>query len=285
MIPFMRSLLREPLVHFLALGALFFLLFSLRGDPPPDDSTIEVTPALRASIVARFERTWNRLPSPEEEAAALDAWVREEILYREGLALGLDDNDPVLRGRIAQKMLLIAEAPVDPEPTGEKLEQFYRDNREAYRRPVIYSLSQLFVAPSGNPEQDRARVDRLQQALKNRAEEDVSGDATLLPRSLRGVVASYVESVFGAEFAGSLRELPVGEWQGPVTSTFGLHLVRIDERAGGGLPELAAVRERVLRDWDAAERDAQREAFIERLRERYTIRDASAALSGTRSGS
>lgn len=282
----MQSLLREPLTHFIALGALIFLLFSLLGEQSPEESTIEVTPALRESIVARFERTWNRPPSPEEEAAALDAWVREEILYREGLALGLDDNDPVLRGRIAQKMLLIAEAPTAVEPTGEALEAFYRDNREDYRRPVIYSLSQLFVAQSGNPEQDRARVDTLQQALKNREEEDVSGDATLLPRSLRGVVASYVESVFGAEFADSLRKLPVGDWQGPVTSTFGLHLVRIEERAGGALPALSAIRERVLRDWDAAARDAQREAFVERLRERYTIRDTSAASSsGTRSGS
>jgi hypothetical protein len=268
------AMLREPLVHFLFAGAVLFVLFATVGDQSADGAVIEVTPEQRALIAGRFARAWGRQPTAEELRGAMDAWVREEMLYREGVALGLDRGDPVLRGRISQKMLMVAEAAASTTPEEGELEAFFAEHREDYRRAPVWSLTQVFFsAGAGGTEstETRERLEAAREALAGGADPAQFGNATLLPTSLENAVGSYVTGVFGEDFSAALDSLAPGVWSGPVTSAFGQHLVRVDARAGGELPSLDQVRERVLQDWAVAQREAARDALVAALRARYEV--------------
>jgi hypothetical protein len=273
----LKSVLKEPLLHFLAAGALLFLLYGVL-DQPGDEARFEVavTPEVRASIESRFQRVWGRAPSVEELRQATDAWTREEMLYQEGVALGLSEGDPVLRGRIAQKMLMVAEASARSVPREGELEAYFEEHGERYRMMPRYTLEQVFF--SGDSA-DARLADALER-LRRGGEPVALGDPTLLPQTVEGAAASYVAGVFGEAFTAALESVPVGDWHGPLPSTFGRHLVRVAARSGGGIPELSAVRERVLQDWVAAQKQQARDDYVAALRERYRVTRPAAAGDG-----
>lgn len=266
----LSRLVREPLVHFLLLGAALFLLYGfIDSDDAPAFDEIVIDEDQLAMLVTRYERTWQRRPTDAELVAVIDAWVRDEVLYREGLALGLDRDDPVVRRRIAQKMDFISEGVV-PEPDDDALEGWLRDHAEDYRRPARYAFEQRYVDPERHGENTSARIAGLLSSL--RSGDDAPGDATMLPREFPLSGEDQVLRSFGNEFAGQLSTLTVGEWSGPVTSAFGLHVVRVVEAEPSRVPELAEIRDVVERDWLSAETDAVQAALYQAMRDRYTVR-------------
>lgn len=277
----MPRLLTEPLLHFLLLGAVLFALYAhfAPEDAQQDEQTIAVTNAVQESLRIRFQRTWGRPPSREELAAAVEGWVREEILYREGLALGLVQGDPVIRQRLGQKLMTLAEVSAPSAPSESALEAWYEARRDEYREPVRLSFTQRFFERSGDAAADRARVARALKGLNAGSDGADRGDGSLLPPALEQTSPRYIAGVFGEDFAERLQALPLGEWVGPVESSYGLHAVQLSARSGGGTLALAQVREQVVRDWAAAQKAAAREAFYEALRERYQVTGAEAGAS------
>lgn len=265
--------LKEPLLHFFIAGAL---LFAAAAYFAPEESTrdsrlIEVTDQTREFLRARFLRVWQREPDAAELQVAVDEWIKEEILFREGMQLGLAENDPLARQRIGQKLMMLADALTPALPEDEVLRSWYASRSDNYIAPLVYSFEQRFFAPDANTDDAAERARAALAALSADGGDPPSGDPTLLPPSLDSAPASYVESSFGTEFADALSDLPVGSWQGPVLSTFGAHLVLLQDRRGGTAQDFAAVRDLVARDWLYEQSNATRERFYEELRASYRI--------------
>ncbi len=268
----LRRLLREPLLHFFALGALIFVVFGWfnRGDLRARDEVV-VDRAQLNSLVTQFQRVWQRPPTAEETRSLVDSWLREEILYREGLALRLDQNDTVVRRRIAQKMDFIAGGVALPEPTESELTAWLAAHRATYSIDPTYTLRQVYFDTA----RDTGGLSRHLEGLANSlgaSEKAPAGDATALPLGLHAASAGEVARTFGQEFADALEALPIGRWQGPVASSYGLHLVRIDDRTPRRDPGLDEVRAAVVRDWSATKTEELNDAFYESVRARYTVR-------------
>jgi hypothetical protein len=272
-----RRLLHEPLLHFLLLGALLFGLYgwlNSAAQQAPDE--IVLTRGQLHSLQAQFRRTWQRPPRPEELQALVDSWVREEIFYREGLAMGLDRDDPVVRRRVAQKLEFIADDSGAAAPTDAELQAWLDAHAERYRVEPRYTLSQVYFDAARHGDRLDAELARARRALdQGRAAE---GDATLLPPALQRATATQVQRVFGEAFAEALAALPVDIWQGPVRSAFGVHLVRLGAVESARPATLAEARAEIERDFLQDHAARANAARYQALRARYAVRvDAGAA--------
>jgi hypothetical protein len=278
----MKLNMREPLLHFLLLGALLFGLYGAlnRGalDAPGE---IVVDRARVDYIAAQFQRTWQRPPTTVELQGLIDAWVREEVHYREGIALRLDRDDPVVRRRVVQKLTAMADAQTTAEVGEAELQAWLAAHSDDYRMEPRYELRQVFFNPTRRGQRLNAEVAAARAALAQ-GSKAAFGDATLLPDSLATAPASEIERVFGQDFATAVAALPVGGWQGPIASGYGVHLVEIRSREPGRVPALAEVRVAVERDLLRARADKSGEALYQSLRQRYAVRiESSPRVSDT----
>ncbi|MCI0534903.1 MAG: peptidyl-prolyl cis-trans isomerase [Verrucomicrobiales bacterium] len=273
----MKQLLKEPLVHFIVLGALLFAGYRLvNREPQAGPADIVVSPGQIEHMITFFARTWQRPPSDEEMKGLVDQYVREEVFSREAMKLGLDQNDVIIRRRLQQKMEFIANDVAAAEPTEKELADYMAKHPKAFREDTTLTFGQIYLSPDKRGAGLEADAARLLAELKLKgAQADVSalGDPTLLPLALADKPARGVEEVFGTEFASAAFKLTVGEWSGPVRSSFGLHLVFVESHREGGVPPLADVREVVQREWANARRlDANRKLLDELLKNyRVTI--------------
>src|SRR4030095_7403948 len=214
----MRRLLREPLLHFLIIGAALFGLHGwLNQGLLHTPSEIVVSRGQIRSLEAQFERVWQRPTTAQELQGLIDSWVREEIFYREGLLQGLDRDDPVVRRRIAQKVEFIVDGAVPAAPTAAELQSWLDAHADKYAIEASYSLRQVYFDPARHGDSLDQTIAAARAALEQGAT-DV-GDATRLPATLN-TTAGEIGRIFGSDFAAALRTLPTGGWQGPVRSGF-----------------------------------------------------------------
>lgn len=272
----MKRWLKEPLVHFVALGALFFALNAYLGGRPARAGEIVVPQGRIENIAALFHKTWQREPTPTELRSLVDDYVLEEALYREGLAQGVDRNDTVIRRRIRQKMEFVVEDIAElAQPTAAELEAWLAEHADDYKRPGRFRFRQIFLNPSEHGDALEANATVILGTLRA-APADFDprplGDPALFEHAFPDIAARDVDKTFGDDFAQQLAGAEVGAWSGPVTSTYGLHLVFVDQHVPGDLPPLAEVRAAVARDWSYAERRAAAERFYSDLVGRYDLR-------------
>ena len=279
----LQKVLREPLLHFVVLGAGLFVLFGVIGgsaEERPD--RIVVSAAKVENLAELFKRTWRRPPTQEELDGLIEDHVKEEILYREALALGLERDDIVIRRRLRQKMEFISEDVARPaEPTEDELQAFLAEHADRFRKPSRVSFAQVYLSPDRRGEDAWSDAERLLVALDTgRSDPAEAGDPFLLEQDYRELAAQDVERLFGGAFAAQVAELPVGRWSGPVESGYGLHLVLVRERIAARLPDLAEVRDAVANEWDAVRREEANRAFYEALRARYEVTVERPAWAG-----
>ena len=280
----LQRLFREPLTHFFAIGFLLFLLYGwLNSDTAPTGNEIVVDEARISALAAGFERTWQRPPTGEELRNLVESWVREEIYFREGIAMRLDEGDPVVRRRIAQKMSFISDGLLSVTPEEAELQAWLDDNVDAYQIPARYTLRQVFIDPEQHGDQLDAVAGTAMAAL-TRGDSDGIGDATLLPAALADASSIEIERTFGSEFARALETLPAGVWSGPVASAFGLHIVIIESKEAARVPSLDEVRVAVERDATRAKLDEVNEQIYDALRQKYPVRITANLPQGSGSG-
>jgi len=268
--------LREPLTHFLLLGAALFLLFGLQNDDAAvNGDQITVTQAHIDRAVSMFEKRWQRLPSQGEYDELIEQQVREQVLYREALAMGLDQHDAVVRRRMVQKIEFITADIADlATPTDQQLLDYLADNKEKFELPAHISFRQIYF----NAEERGDGVTKdIQQVLAMVRQPGSSinirtaGDQLMFGQDHARQTQHEISRMFGNGFATELFALPIGEWQEPIVSGYGLHLVHIDEITAATQPELADVRDNVLAEWLDEQRRATDESFYRSLRQRYKI--------------
>ncbi len=274
----MRTFLREPLVHFLAIGIGLFSVFALVNDSQPSetDTRIVVTDSDAEWLIQNFARTWDRQPSATELDHLIEEHIREEVYFREALALGLDTDDQVIRRWLVQKMQFLSEdIAMLSDSSDEVVRAFYEEHLEDYRLPPRLTFSHIYFSSDRRGEEATRDAERIRVALNALPEPPVRapdrGDRFILEHDYESVTPAEIGRLFGPDFGERLSSLGVGTWSGPITSGFGLHLVRIDVREEGYLPPFEEVGERVRLDFVNDRRLAMNEDFYDTLRERYTV--------------
>ncbi len=264
--------LREPLLHFLLIGLALFLYYGHVAPRDSDNRRIVVSQAQVEDLARQFQATWSRPPSPQELSSLVDSYIHDEILYREGESLGLGRDDVVIKRRIRQKLDVMAEEEIARDaPTDAELEAYLKAHPSAFERPATLSFEQiLFAATGSDADVDRA-LRSARGALAHGARPDKLGQPTMLPEHVEDVALDQVARDFGEQFAKQLGTMPLKEWTGPVASSFGLHLVRINARKAADLPALEAVRPQVLREWENEQRKRALDASYRKLRQNYKV--------------
>ena len=278
----MKALWKEPLVHFLLIGAVLFTVFELRQEEDnAAPNQILVDSGQVEQLAARFKRTRLRLPTDIELAALIEGHVREEVYYRQALAMGLDQDDAVLRQRMRQKLeFLLEDLATEATPGDEQLIEFMQRHPERFRQETQLSFTQVFLNPDKH--QDLAAdVVQMLTRLNNGAPPETEGDQTLLEQEFLLASQHQIVRVFGDLFAQQIVVLEPGGWSGPLYSTYGGHLVRVSAKQEERFPALAEVRKQVERDYMVERRQELKDITYRKLREGYEIiveeRDGAAA--------
>ena len=266
---------REPLVHFLAIGALLFLVFNWRGGGGPSSNRIVITPGQIDSMVAGFVRVWQRPPTDQELKGLVDEYVREEMATRESMALGLDRDDTVIRRRLRQKLEFMAEDTIDATPaTDAELQAWLAAHPEMFRTEPQVAFRQVYLSPDRRgaaiDADARTLLARLSAAGPSAAI-DRLGDALMLPGDVAGSSRTDVARQFGDEFADAVLKVEPGHWTGPLRSGYGLHLVFVRERKEGRSPGLAEVRPTVEREFMSDRRKRRLNDMYEEMLKRYKV--------------
>jgi hypothetical protein len=272
----MKRLIREPFLHFLLLGALIFIahrFLSKRIDDEPQ--TIVITQGQITSIVIAFSRTWQRPPTQEELEGLIRDRVREEVYYREALAMGLDRDDTIIRRRLQQKLEFVTDDVATPaEPTDAELAAYLKTHADVFHVDRKFTFSQVYLDPSKHGERLAQDANELLIQLRQEGRDvDLSslGDAFLLEHRFEAAPTSEIAKQFGDKFVAKLADVPIGQWLGPVESGYGIHLVFMEKRTEGRLPELAEVSDAVRREWTNARRLESNEKFFQNLLKHYTV--------------
>jgi hypothetical protein len=272
---YVRKLLKEPLVHFLVLGAVLFGIGILRGDAGgPDSNRIDITPGVTERLLEGFRRTWQRPPTEDEFRGLMEDYLKEEVLYREALAMGLDRDDQIIRRRMRQKIeFLTADLVESIEPTDEDLQAHLDADPERYRQEATISFSQVYFQDRSEGGTARARALSILEDLRRNPDTDPEtiGDPFMFPAVHQDMRERELSGVFGEEFAAQIVELPLGEWSGPVTSAFGLHVARLDALDPGRPSDLAEVREAVRRDLVSQRTREAEQLYFDGLLAQYVV--------------
>lgn len=270
--PWLSRWLREPILHFALIGAVLFFVYGRMNPGEGSGERIVVTQAIKDNLARQHQARWMRAPSEQELANLVEAHIRDEILFREGVALGLDSDDPVIKRRVRQKFELMSEEQLaGAAPTDAELSDYLLQNAARFTRPAKLSFEQIYFDGSATvPEVERA-VAAAKSALARGADPARLGQPTMLPRSAEAAAADLVARDFGAAFGEQLLKLPQGEWAGPVASGLGAHLVRVTAVQPAALPPLDDVRQQVAREWENARRERSRTESYRKLRDSYDV--------------
>lgn len=275
----MPKILKNPIVHFFLLGFVVFGLHSFlnkeRKDQFDDPFTIEVTSADIEWLRSSWEGRMQRKPTPHEFGGLIDNFVREEILAREAYAMGLDEQDQVIKRRLVQKLTFVFEDLAESvEPSDDELQQYAHTNKEKYLIPSTISFTHVFLDPDKRDDISNEADDmlvRLQTGDITIEEAVSSGDVIMLDSSYDRMTPERVAGVFGPAFAEDLFAVEGLGWQTPIASSFGLHVVRIDNRTESEMPDFESVRERVRYDFMYDQKKLVIDKLYESAKTRYTV--------------
>ncbi len=254
----MKYLLREPFVHFVLLGGLLFACHTVwQNHVSKQDRTISVSPAEMERQAQIFASENKRPPTDADLEGLLFAHIEEQVLMREAKRLGLDEDDTIIRRRLAQKMRFMIDDLGAPElPPREQLKTWFENNPTRFIRPETRSFEHIYLSPKGRS--DTVVADAKTLLSKTGIEEDwkSSSDPFMAGLSFTRLAQPAVQRDFGTAFATALFALPDSpDWQGPVNSAFGVHLIRLTDISAEYLPDFAEIQIEVETVWlDEAKR-------------------------------
>ncbi len=269
----MKKWHKEPLLHFLIIGALIFVLFSIvnKEEDIVSGNKIVVSTAEIERLSNNWSKKWNRPPTETELRGLVDSYIKEEVYYREALALGLDKNDTILRRRLMQKMEFLSNDLADLNtPDESALNKYFLDNQEKYKLPARVSFTHIYFSLDKRGAKAVEDAKRVLSGL-NALSAPERGDSFMMEYDFVQETPFEVERLFGKRFAEQLFTLETNTWLGPIESGYGLHLVRISEKIDARMPELASVIDKVRTDYMFEQRQKMNKEIYERFKERYEI--------------
>jgi len=267
--------LREPLIHFLLIGGLLFLAYGLQNEDLIENDRIVISNAEIDRLISLWQKRRQRLPTQDELQRLIEQQIREEVMYREALAMGLDQNDSIVRRRLAQKVEFIsADLATLAEPTETELANYLETNSKKFEQPANIDFVQVYISHDKHGDNAQVYANNLLNELRqvdSTLDFRTLGDSLMLGQRHEQLTEYGVSRLFGKGFASELFTLPADIWQGPIASGFGLHLIRIDKKSESQLPELATVREQVRTEWMAQQRRDMDKMFYQGLRQHYEV--------------
>jgi peptidyl-prolyl cis-trans isomerase C len=275
----LRRWLREPLLQFLLLGLTLFVVDRVLGEDPSQrgrDTRIVITDDDLRQMSVAWLAQGRSAPTPEEMRSLVDMRVREEILYREALALGLDKGDTIVKRRLAQKMeFLFEDVSALHEPTKDELRAWFEKNAERFARPPRASFRHLYFSPDrrgARTREDAARVlDTLRGKPASAPEGAALADRFMFQDYYGDRSFEEMAKLFGPRFAQALLQQPPGAWRGPIESGYGWHLVWVDSLTPSRVPAFEEVEAEAKTEWMANQRDETRRRAYEAMRSRYEV--------------
>lgn len=277
----MKKLLREPLVHFLVVGLLVFLVNNFwTGGQSEDEQTIVVSESVLARLDDTWTRTTGREPSAEDRKGLIAQYVEEEALAREARRLGLAEGDEIIKRRLAQKMRFMAEGTSkNNDPSDSELKSWFDANKDKFNIAERRSFNHIYFSPEQHGDAVYQIAEAARGKLQNGARWQSLGDPFMQKRTYVTVPEAEVTRAFGPDFSQAIFALPKGEWSKPVGSAFGLHLVRIESIDQAAAADFAANRDRIREAFVEAKAEDSRQKEIARIVERYAV-----TVSETKSG-
>ncbi len=277
--PSLKRWLREPLLHFLLLGLMLFAAYTYmqRGRGGVESSKqIALTMDDLRTMDLYFESQWHRQPTPAEFQAMVEDKVREEVLYREGIAMGLDKDDTIVKRRMAQKMQFLAEdVAAAHEPSTAELKAWFEKNSTKFALPGRYSFRHLYFSPDKRGK--NAQDDAAKALAKIAGQPEDSKLAVLLadPFMFQDYYGDRAPEAlakeFGPQFVVALEKVKPGSWQGPIESGYGWHLVYVDTVIPGRIPAFEEMEPDIKTAWLGEQKaTAWQKAFAE-MRAKYTV--------------
>lgn len=274
-VAFLKRAAREPLVHFMAIGAALFVVNGLINGPDegPEGDVVVVSEGRVSQIAQSFILLAGRAPTREELQSLVDDFVSEEVGYREAIAMGLDADDTIVRRRMRQKIeFMIEDGAASEAPSESDLQAWLDAHPEKFRMPERRALRQVLLSADKRGARAAVDAEAALASLKAGGDPATLGDRSMLPAAIPLTTQEGVAALFGADFAAAAFAAGEGGWFGPVASPFGQHVaLLVDVEPGRAVP-LAEVVDRVHADWVETRRNAARDDFHARMRERYDIR-------------
>ncbi len=269
------KLLKEPLLHFVLLGSLLFGVYGWLNRGAVDSREgrqVRITEGDVKWLTETWSRQWQRPPTRDELRGLVTDLLKEELLAREARAMGLDENDTIVRRRLAQKLeFLVADTSRLAEPTEDDLKKFYAANPERFHTDALVSFTQIFFSREKRADAEADARTALVQLVRDETNAADFGDPLLVESEMRDADARSVAGQFGREFANSIFALPPWTWSGPIESGYGLHLVRVTELAPGGKREFAEVKAQILERWREQRQREDNEKYFAKLTKKYDI--------------
>lgn len=275
----MKKIIKTPLAFFFILGFVVFGLHSFLNrenrEIDQDPFTVEITSADIEWIKSSWEARMKRKPTQQELQGLINTFIRDEILHREALAMDLDDRDLVIQRRLVQKLTFVFEDLAETvEPAEDELKKYLQENQEKYRIPEMMSFSHIYFNPDKRKavlKDAKIILDRLKSAGSSSAEMVSLGDSIMIDSSFRKKSSVEVARILGKEFANKLFSLGEMGWQRPIISTFGTHLVYIEEHIASKMPAFENIREKVKNDFMYVRKNQVVDTAYNTIRANYTI--------------
>jgi peptidyl-prolyl cis-trans isomerase C len=275
----MKRLLREPLIHFLLIGAALFALYHYVQpvrSVAPSSKQILLSPDELAQLAVLFQSQWKRDPTPDEFDRMVEQKVQSEVLYREALGMGLDKNDEIVKRRMALKMQFLAEdVAAAREPTTEELKSWFEKNRAKFALPPRLSFRHLYFSPDRRGARARDEAAKALAQLAGQPEDtkvaEGVADPFMFQEYYRDRAPDYLGKEFGPQFAVAVERSKPGSWQGPIQSGFGWHLVFVDTLIPGRVPDFEEVEPDVKTAWLAQQKALAWEKAYQEMRAKYTV--------------
>jgi hypothetical protein len=270
-------LYRDPLLHFAVAGTLLFIGYALMNrdeTSTPSTEPVHIGNGEVRWLKETFSNQWQRTPTDDELRGLVAGFLEEELLAREAKTLGLDQNDTIVRRRLAQKLaFLVDDTSRVAEPNEQELREFYNTNAERFRVEPRLSFTQIFFNPA---RREHAETDaKAALVLLSTASGDdratTMGDPTLLETEYHDVDAQTISNLFGSDFARGVSLLKPGSWAGPVKSGYGVHLVRITNQRPATLRPFEEIRPKVLEEWRRQRENQTKAQYLIKLREKYGV--------------
>ena len=278
---------REPLIHFLVIGAAIFAIYGFldQQDTEEQERAVTITAGEIGWLTDSWKKRWNRPPTAEEREGIINQYLKEMILYREAVAMGLDQNDIIIRRRMAQKLEFLTQDLISPQPpTEDELRTYFEEHMDRYQPPDLITITHVFFDPDKRGDRTLKDAETIKAELIASKEppQDASayGDPFMLQSYYPERSQDELAKLFGGEFAQSVFALEPERWHGPVLSGYGTHLVYVHDRQEMAPPAFAEAQEQVRQDWENDKRKQLNDQYIASLMGRYDVTIEDGATGG-----
>lgn len=272
----LKKFITEPLVHFLVIAILLFIIFEQLNAQDDNPNTITISQGRIEQIKQSFLARWNRAPLAKELENATHHYAINEMYIREARALNMDRGDKVIDRRLRQKIeFLIEDLVTTKEPSNTELMQFYQQHINKYQTQAMLSFQQIHLSIDGNKNELQQKI-ALQKQLIEQGKTP-QGELKLLPYQVTSKNVVQIDRLFGNSFSKKLMLAPLSSWYGPIESSHGVHFVLIEQRSPSINKSFESIKSTVLTDWQYKNLQHAKASFEERLLKSYTIEQEPAA--------